>query len=193
MAIRCLRHDASGTYSKMAEEITLARVVQAGVVPMDTAAVASEIQRSWKRDDAQQWAEVYTKIFPNYQLLIESYLKAQDVQKNTRAAGFAAQLTYARVPARVGTLSTGDPSCPVNRSATRQRSSADPAEPAFIIIDYQPVQVNSIASMDRQLLVNNIVGTAKAAVAWPADRIRRRTSRPAPEQAADSAAAPGAG
>ena len=59
-----------------------ARVVQAGVVPMDTAAVASEIQRSWNRDDAQQWAEVYTKIFPNYQLLIESYLKAQDVQKN---------------------------------------------------------------------------------------------------------------
>lgn len=74
--------DASGTYSKMAEEITLARVVQAGVVPMDTAAVASEIQRTWNRDDAQQWAEVYTKIFPNYQLPIESYLKAQDVQKN---------------------------------------------------------------------------------------------------------------
>ncbi|WP_191849468.1 hydrolase [Stenotrophomonas sp. SXG-1] len=74
--------DASGTYSKMAEEITLARVVQAGVVPMDTAAVASEIQRTWNRDDAQQWAEVYTKIFPNYQLLNESYLKAQDVQKN---------------------------------------------------------------------------------------------------------------
>lgn len=74
--------DASGTYSKMAEEITLARVAQAGVVPMDTAAVASEIQRTWNRDDALQWAEVYTNIFPNYQLLIESYLKAQDVQKN---------------------------------------------------------------------------------------------------------------
>ena len=28
--------DASGTYSKMAQEITLARLVQAGVVPMDT-------------------------------------------------------------------------------------------------------------------------------------------------------------
>ncbi|MEN5221598.1 hydrolase [Stenotrophomonas sp. TWI602] len=74
--------DASGTYSKMAEEITLARVTQAGVVPMDTAAVASEIQRTWHRDDAQQWAEIYTKIFPNYQLLIESYMKAQDVEKN---------------------------------------------------------------------------------------------------------------
>lgn len=33
---------------------------------------------------------------------------------------------------------------------------------ALIVIDYQPVQVNSIASMDRQLLINNIVGVAKA-------------------------------
>jgi len=41
-----------------------------------------------------------------------------------------------------------------------------PQNAAFIIIDYQPVQVNSIASMDRQLLVNNIVGTTKAAVAY---------------------------
>jgi nicotinamidase-related amidase len=74
--------DASGTYSKMAQEITLARVVQAGVVPMDTAAVASELQRTWHRDDAQQWAEIYTKIFPPYALLIESYQKAQEVATN---------------------------------------------------------------------------------------------------------------
>lgn len=71
--------DASGTYCKMAQEITLARVVQAGVVPMDTAAVASELQKTWHRDDAQQWADVYTKIFPPYALLIESYTKAQEV------------------------------------------------------------------------------------------------------------------
>ena len=75
--------DASGTYSKMAQEITLARVVQAGVVPMDTAAVASEIQRTWNREDAAEWAEVYTHIFPAYQLLIESYSKAQEVVKNS--------------------------------------------------------------------------------------------------------------
>lgn len=74
--------DASGTYSKMAQEITLARVVQAGVIPMDTAAVASEIQRTWNRPDAQEWAEVYTKIFPEYQLLIESYGKAQAVAQS---------------------------------------------------------------------------------------------------------------
>ncbi len=41
-----------------------------------------------------------------------------------------------------------------------------PQNSALIVIDYQPVQVNSIASMDRQLLVNNIVGVAKAAVAY---------------------------
>lgn len=74
--------DASGTYSKMAQEITLARMVQAGVVPMDTAAVASELQKTWNRDDAQQWAHVYTQIFPAYQLLIESYVKAQEVVTN---------------------------------------------------------------------------------------------------------------
>ena len=72
--------DASGTYSKMAQEITLARVVQAGAVPMDTAAVASEIQKTWHRDDAEKWAEVYTQIFPEYRLLIESYTKARSVE-----------------------------------------------------------------------------------------------------------------
>ena len=74
--------DASGTYSKMAQEITLARVVQAGVVPMDTAAVCSEIQRTWNRDDAVQFAEAYSAVFPHYQLLIESYAKAQAVVTN---------------------------------------------------------------------------------------------------------------
>jgi nicotinamidase-related amidase len=41
-----------------------------------------------------------------------------------------------------------------------------PKNATFVIIDYQPVQVNSIASMDRQLMINNIVGTCKAAVAY---------------------------
>ena len=75
--------DASGTYSKMAQEITMARVVQAGVVPMDTAAVASELQKTWNREDALQWAQMYGAIFPNYSLLIESYMKAQEVAKNS--------------------------------------------------------------------------------------------------------------
>lgn len=55
-------------------------------------------------------------------------------------------------------------------SETRRDPKKDhlltPENSAFIIIDYQPVQVNSIASMDRQLLVNNIVGTSKAALLY---------------------------
>jgi nicotinamidase-related amidase len=41
-----------------------------------------------------------------------------------------------------------------------------PHNSTFIIIDYQPVQVNSIASMERQGLVSNIVRAAKAAVTY---------------------------
>jgi nicotinamidase-related amidase len=77
--------DASGTYSKMAQEITLARVVQAGVVPVDTAAVASELQKTWHREDAMEWAGIYTRLFPSYQLLIESYGKAQEVVTQNEA------------------------------------------------------------------------------------------------------------
>ena len=76
--------DASGTYSKMAQEITLARIVQAGVVPMDTAAVASELQRTWNREDAAQWAQVYTRIFPAYQLLIEATPRRRTWRATTR-------------------------------------------------------------------------------------------------------------
>lgn len=38
-----------------------------------------------------------------------------------------------------------------------------PKNAALIVIDYQPVQVNSIASMDRQKLINNIIGLVKIA------------------------------
>ena len=41
-----------------------------------------------------------------------------------------------------------------------------PQNAALIIIDYQPVQVNSIASMDRQKLIDNIVGVAKIGLAY---------------------------
>src|SRR6267143_3055105 len=38
-----------------------------------------------------------------------------------------------------------------------------PQNSALIVIDYQPIQVTSIASMDRRALVTNIVSVAKAA------------------------------
>ncbi|KIG11568.1 Nicotinamidase family protein YcaC [Enhygromyxa salina] len=74
--------DASGDYSKMAQEVTLARLMQAGVVPIDTAAVLSELQGTWNRDDAQAWAELFASVCPSYQLLIESHHNAQQVERN---------------------------------------------------------------------------------------------------------------
>jgi len=41
-----------------------------------------------------------------------------------------------------------------------------PQNSALVIIDYQPLQVNSIASMDRNLLVNHIVAVAKTGVGY---------------------------
>jgi nicotinamidase-related amidase len=41
-----------------------------------------------------------------------------------------------------------------------------PQNAAFLLIDYQPVQVNSIASMERQRLVSNIVRATRAAIGF---------------------------
>src|SRR5439155_13564214 len=77
--------DASGNWSKMATDITLARVVQAGAIPIDTYAVLAEIMSTWNRADAMEFATVMVDhIVPHYRLLIESFEKAQNVQKDGR-------------------------------------------------------------------------------------------------------------
>ena len=73
--------DASGNWSKMATDITLARVVQAGAMPVDTLAVLCEVMGTWNREDALRFAEIMVEVMPTYKLLIESYEKAQNVQK----------------------------------------------------------------------------------------------------------------
>ena len=70
--------DASGNWSKMATDITLARVVQAGAMPIDTYAVLAELMSTWNRADAMEFAQVMVDhIVPPYRALIESYDKAQ--------------------------------------------------------------------------------------------------------------------
>jgi nicotinamidase-related amidase len=74
--------DASGNWSKMATEITLARVVQAGAMPIDTFAVLGEIMSTWNRPDAMEFAAVMSDhIVPHYRLLNESFEKAQSVKE----------------------------------------------------------------------------------------------------------------
>ncbi len=73
--------DASGDMSPLSTQITTARLALADVVPISTAAVLSEIQKTWHRDDALEYASAYSKVMPPYQALIESYQKAVSVGK----------------------------------------------------------------------------------------------------------------
>lgn len=69
--------DASGDPSEMASRTTLARFVHAGVVPVSANAVLCELQRTWNRSDAAEFAKLYTMVAPNYAAVIESYNRAQ--------------------------------------------------------------------------------------------------------------------
>jgi nicotinamidase-related amidase len=71
--------DASGDVSPLATHVTMARLVQAGVVPLTTNAVVSELQRTWNRPDAAKWGELYGVVAPNYRAAAESFRKAAEV------------------------------------------------------------------------------------------------------------------
>jgi len=74
--------DASGNWSKMATDLTIARLAQAGAFPIDTFAVESEIMSTWNRPDAWDFAGVMVdNIVPPYRGLMESFSKAQSVQQ----------------------------------------------------------------------------------------------------------------
>src|SRR5918999_201005 len=74
--------DASGDPSEMASRTTLARFIQAGIIPTSANAVLCEVHRTWNRPDALELAEIYTMVSPNYLSVVEGYRKAQEVAKN---------------------------------------------------------------------------------------------------------------
>ncbi|MGC4005521.1 MAG: hydrolase [Pirellulales bacterium] len=72
--------DASGNWSKMATDITIARVAQAGAIPTDTFAIVAELMRTWNRPEGSKFAEILAEhVCPSYKCLIESFTKAQKV------------------------------------------------------------------------------------------------------------------
>src|SRR5206468_7178739 len=65
--------DASGNWSTMATEITIARVAQPGAIPTDTYAVLAELMSTWNRANAMEFAQVMVDhIVPPYRALMES-------------------------------------------------------------------------------------------------------------------------
>jgi hypothetical protein len=66
----------------MATDLTVARVAQAGAIPIDTYPVLRELMSTWNRPDAMDFAAVMVEhIVPPYRALMESHDKAQSVQK----------------------------------------------------------------------------------------------------------------
>lgn len=76
--------DASGDPSEMASRTTVARLAQAGVIPISTNAVLSELQRTWNRPDAAAFGALYGAVAPNYQAVVESFQKAQEAAGQTK-------------------------------------------------------------------------------------------------------------
>jgi nicotinamidase-related amidase len=86
--------DASGNWSKMATDLTLARVVQAGAMPIDTYAVIGELMNTWNRPDVMEFATVMVDLMPIYRALMESYDKAQSVQRDGRETKLDQQMAH---------------------------------------------------------------------------------------------------
>jgi nicotinamidase-related amidase len=73
--------DASGNWSALATDLTVARVAQAGAIPVDTFAVLAEVMGTWNRADAMDFAAIMADdILPGYRALMESFNKAAAVQ-----------------------------------------------------------------------------------------------------------------
>ena len=70
--------DASGDPSEMASRVTVARLAQAGVIPVTTNVVMTEFQRTWNRPDAGSWGALYNELVPHYRAATESYRRAQE-------------------------------------------------------------------------------------------------------------------
>ena len=65
--------DASGDVSVAAQQVTVARLAQAGVIPTTTNSVVAELQKTWSRADALGFGSIYASIAPDYAAVIESH------------------------------------------------------------------------------------------------------------------------
>ncbi|MHC8943348.1 isochorismatase family protein [Advenella incenata] len=75
--------DASGNWSKLATDATIARVAQAGAIPTDTFAIVAELMRTWNRPEGSRFAQILAEhVCPEYKCLMESFDKAQEIAKN---------------------------------------------------------------------------------------------------------------
>jgi len=73
--------DASGTWNKLVQEISVARMVKAGVEPMTWVAVAAELQGDWRADKGQELGRIMGTYLPFYGNLVSSFTAVAAAQK----------------------------------------------------------------------------------------------------------------
>ena len=78
--------DAPGTYSDVAQRVSVERLSRAGATVVDTEAAISELQETWARDDAGDWAALHAAVIPAYQAITESVGRATAEAANTDGA-----------------------------------------------------------------------------------------------------------
>lgn len=69
--------DACGTWNKLVQEVAIARMVQAGVVPNTWVAVGAELQRDWRNPTAQDFGYIMAEQLPFYGNLMGSFFAAK--------------------------------------------------------------------------------------------------------------------
>jgi nicotinamidase-related amidase len=69
--------DSSGTWSKLVQEVSVARIVQAGGTPMTWGAVAGELQADWRKSTGEGLGRVMGEHLQFYGNLFGSYMAAK--------------------------------------------------------------------------------------------------------------------
>ena len=69
--------DASGTWSKLVEDIAVQRMVQAGVKPTSVVACGAELQGDWRNPSAAEFGPFMAEVLPFYGSVIGSYYGAK--------------------------------------------------------------------------------------------------------------------
>ena len=69
--------DASGTWTKLAEDAAMHRMAQGGVVLTNWAAVAAELQRDWALPTGEALGGVFAQYLTPYRFIIDSFSAGQ--------------------------------------------------------------------------------------------------------------------
>jgi nicotinamidase-related amidase len=73
--------DASGTWNKLVQEVAVARMAQAGIVPITWVAVGAELEQDWRNATGPGLGAIMGEHVPFYGNLYQSFLAANGARK----------------------------------------------------------------------------------------------------------------